>query len=773
MSLSTAVCAYRQDEREGWRRLTPQMVPLDPRAAHCQTPPIREGGVYLITGGLGSIGLELARGLAAAGAGTLVLMLRRGLPAEPLEQEPETPLSPPRRALVELEAGGVTVWTVAGDVGDPAFVASLLEQIISRYGALDGVIHAAGVLEDGLLCRKSLDEVRAVLWPKLQGTLVLDRLTRDRGLAFFVGFSSTAALDALPGHGSYAAANAYLDLAAQARQAAGSRALSINWGPWSGSTSASASGYRRLMQSLGTSDIPSEAGFPSLVLALETGRTQLAIIRRTWPKQTPQSINSGEFSSDWQSLVDVIHSESKTIAQRLSAREPQLNRLSSALDRLASDYVQNLLVRARLFRTRGDLQSFEQIASRLGAVGSYLPALRSLLGFLVQDHKLIQIDGQFRAPQPLEERYIETTALLAEFPELKPQLALLDRCASQLRSVLSGQCRAIELVFAGSSVVEAQAVYKASPWVSVLQASLASIIKALLLRRSDAVRVLEIGGGTGSTTAYLLEALRGRCKEYLFTDISSALTRRAKERFGGYKFFKTARFDVELPASQQNLEHQSYDLVIAADVLHATRRLAESVENVASVLRPGGVLVLVEATRALRYGQLTFGLTEGWWRFKDRDLRPDQPILSADRWLDLLRQAGFAGVVAIPDRAFGFLDHHLIFAQASRVAAKVTVTRQEAPSHRDSPRLTVPSDPLVPDERSILPVVVLLREIFAQVLQIEPNEVDPHRSFNDQGVNSLMLLEVVQALRERTAFREFARRKCLTIPQLFRWRHSW
>src|SRR5581483_691986 len=108
----------------------------------------------------------------------------------------------------------------------------LLDDVQRRFGPLHGVIHAAGVLEDGLLCRKSRGEVQSLLWPKVQGTLVLDRLTRGLGLDFFVGFSSLASLSPLAGHGSYAAANAYLDLAAHARQAAGCPALSINWGPW-------------------------------------------------------------------------------------------------------------------------------------------------------------------------------------------------------------------------------------------------------------------------------------------------------------------------------------------------------------------------------------------------------------------------------------------------------------------------------------------------------------------------------------------------------------
>ena len=175
----------------------------------------------------------------------------------------------------------MTVWSVAGDVGDAQFIAALLDQIEARCGQLHGVIHAAGVLADGLICRKSLAEVREILWPKVQGTLVLDRLTRDRKLDFFVACSSTAALEMLAGQASYAAANAYLDLTAQARDRAGSPALSINWGVWGQTQVVVVPAIGDSSQPTACALISHQAGVRGLLLALGQHRPQLVINRLT------------------------------------------------------------------------------------------------------------------------------------------------------------------------------------------------------------------------------------------------------------------------------------------------------------------------------------------------------------------------------------------------------------------------------------------------------------------------------------------------------------
>lgn len=199
-------------------------------------PSFRPDGSYLITGGLGSLGLLVARFLVRHGATRLILLGRSELPARASWHRlpPDHPRWSLVHELLELERLGATVHLAAVDVASEERLASWLATY-EREGwpAIRGVIHTAGVVEDELIVRMSADAFQRVLRPKLSGGWLLHRLLRDQPLDFFVLFSSTGSVIASPGQGNYAAANAFLDALAHYRRAAGLPAISIGWGPWS------------------------------------------------------------------------------------------------------------------------------------------------------------------------------------------------------------------------------------------------------------------------------------------------------------------------------------------------------------------------------------------------------------------------------------------------------------------------------------------------------------------------------------------------------------
>ncbi|MEZ5979753.1 MAG: SDR family NAD(P)-dependent oxidoreductase [Planctomycetota bacterium] len=178
---------------------------------------LRRDASYLVTGGLGALGLLTARRLAERGAGTLVLCGRRAPDEDAL------------RAIAELEQLGARVVAAQLDVTDADSVRTLVRSI---EPPLAGVVHAAGVLDDGLIGGQDEARFARVLAPKVAGALNLDAATRDLQLDMFVLFSSMSAITGNAGQTSYAAANAFLDALAHHRRALGLPALSIGWGPW-------------------------------------------------------------------------------------------------------------------------------------------------------------------------------------------------------------------------------------------------------------------------------------------------------------------------------------------------------------------------------------------------------------------------------------------------------------------------------------------------------------------------------------------------------------
>ena len=188
--------------------------------AALQTPhaTFRSDSSYLISGGLGGLGLSLAAWLAQRGAGQLVLLSR------------STPSPQQDAVLAGLRAHGTQVLVVPADVAERDALVSVLRQIDDLGRPLRGVFHAAGVLDDGVLLQQTRERFERVLRPKVQGAWLLSELTQSLPLDHFVLYSSAAGLLGSPGQANYAAANTFLDALAHARRAAGLPALSIDWG---------------------------------------------------------------------------------------------------------------------------------------------------------------------------------------------------------------------------------------------------------------------------------------------------------------------------------------------------------------------------------------------------------------------------------------------------------------------------------------------------------------------------------------------------------------
>ncbi|MFM1891040.1 MAG: hypothetical protein RLZ44_117, partial [Pseudomonadota bacterium] len=175
---------------------------------------------YLVTGGLSGFGLQTAAWLAARGARHLVLLSRRGQ-AEAAD----------RPVLEALRRQGVQVHAMACDVSDRAALGALLADIEQRLPPLRGIVHAAMVIDDGLLRGMSGEQLERVLAPKILGAGHLHDLTRGRDLDFFVLYSSATTVFGNPGQANYVAANSYLEALAQVRRAQGLPALCVGWGP--------------------------------------------------------------------------------------------------------------------------------------------------------------------------------------------------------------------------------------------------------------------------------------------------------------------------------------------------------------------------------------------------------------------------------------------------------------------------------------------------------------------------------------------------------------
>jgi acyl transferase domain-containing protein/acyl carrier protein len=293
------------------------------------------------------------------------------------------------------------------------------------------------------------------------------------------------------------------------------------------------------------------------------------------------------------------------------------------------------------------------LIERFGVLPRYERFLARALAILAEDGWLARAGNAFVVAKPPLLGAMSIDGLATLDPSCSAELNLLQRTTHNLARILRGEIDVLELIFPGGSLSDAVAVYTRSPFATVgndmVVATMQRIVSSMPAGRT--LRILEIGAGTGGTTAALLPLLKPAATEYVFTDVSSAFLDAARTAFKGYPFLRYEIYNAELDLGAQGFAPGGFDLVIAANVLHATVDLRASVARAADLLSPGGSLLLVEGLGPTRWIDLVFGLTEGWWRFEDAALRPDYPLLDPARWRALLHDIGLSSAEVIETAA--------------------------------------------------------------------------------------------------------------------------
>jgi amino acid adenylation domain-containing protein len=341
----------------------------------------------------------------------------------------------------------------------------------------------------------------------------------------------------------------------------------------------------------------------------------------------------------------------------VATREPQLRADTgtaslpdalAAVDSVAVDWahaaIASLAGGARLSRRPGttapDDVDIEAWCQALAVVPRHHRLADRILRLLVQHDRITRTDAGWvvqPAPNP-EDTGTRTTK---DFPEIAYEAELLMRCGPRLAEVLRGQVDPLHLLFPGGDFAAAAAIYTDAPAARLLNGQAAVALEHYLRDRdrADRIRVLELGAGTGGLTTHLLPVLAawgGEC-EYVFTDLSPSFLEQARARFQAYPWMQYRLLDLEGLEQEPTLQ---FDLVLAANAVHAVARLTPVLRGLHSVLRPAGQVWLLEGVVPQVWLDLTFGLTEGWWKAADGDGRSNYPLLPVSRWSEMLVAAG-------------------------------------------------------------------------------------------------------------------------------------
>ena len=322
------------------------------------------------------------------------------------------------------------------------------------------------------------------------------------------------------------------------------------------------------------------------------------------------------------------------------------------LDKLCVDYVLAAFMdMGNVFHPYHVFSSLE-IATRLDIVPVHQHFLERTLEMLAEAGILQRIATGWKVlhTPPIVNPQQTAKNLRSRYPQIELELGMTERCGSALAPVLQGQCDPLqELLFPGGDGSALAALYRDPPGAQAVGAVFRLALSSALdrLPQRCGVRILEIGAGTGGASSFLLPHLSAQRTEYIFTDISPAFTLQAQTTFAQYPFIQYQTLDIEKDPQAQGFKLHDYDIVIASNVLHATENLAQTLKHTRSLLAPGGLLLLLEGTAPQNWIDIIFGMTSGWWRFSDKQLRPSHPLLPGQAWCDVLQASGFQQATSI------------------------------------------------------------------------------------------------------------------------------
>jgi len=364
------------------------------------------------------------------------------------------------------------------------------------------------------------------------------------------------------------------------------------------------------------------------------------------PESLPHSLSSARVSLDPDPLQDALAG---------LARQTGLARFEDWMrefDSLCAAWIADSFAQGGFNLTPGREFRLDDLLRELAVSPRHHRLAQRFLAILCESGSLESLGpDRFRVLRPAPIDIASTSARLRAAGH--PEMDWTEQTAAQLLPLLRGSLSPLDALFSETGRQIATRLYRESVVARTLNPVLAAATRQAALQLGRKVRVLEIGGGTAATTSYLLPALHGSIQEYVWTDLGGAFVSSARREFAAVAGMRFQTLDIERNPAEQGFAGELFDIVIAANVLHATAELRQALGHVRSLLRPGGLLLMAETTARQPWIDLTVGFTHGWWRFSDPDLRPGYTLIERQAWVSLLTASGFADVLLLPGHQEG------------------------------------------------------------------------------------------------------------------------
>ncbi|HEX3029886.1 MAG TPA: methyltransferase, partial [Clostridia bacterium] len=488
------------------------------------------------------------------------------------------------------------------------------------------------------------------------------------------------------------------------------------------------------------------------------------------------------YPQNLRSYIRDMYNHIRHQGSRVASIKLEENQKRTEMDQLLNRLLWGQLQCAELF-TQKD-QKIADMKAQSGLTGLYDRWLEESINILMRSNYLV-CNGELYsvhdvAPVNRDALWKEWEEKKKEWmkdPNMKSRVVLVESTLRALPEILTGEVPATDIMFPNSSMELVEGVYKNNTVADYMNEVLADAVVAYIQQRlaqgtDTKLRILEIGAGTGGTSAMLFEKLKPfeeLIQEYCYTDISKAFLIHAEKEYGHKTPYLTYKiFNVEAPAAGQGIGAGEYDIVIAANVLHATKDIRQTLRNTKVALKSNGLLMLNEISGNSLFTHLTFGLLEGWWLYRDPELRiPGCPGLSSEAWQGVLESEGFNTVMFVDEEAHT-LGQQIIIAesdgivrQKQEIKRNLFLTEKVGRRELDGPETPNAASQhfkvKIAESSIVMPLMVeehvrdTIMEKLSESLKVAIDNIDIDESFADYGVDSITGVHLIQAVNKALA----------------------